>query len=78
MTHRQNKRKEHWVKLSKNIHEGKAPAEWINKTARNIRMNAEAMCTHMSVESSKIAAAHIWRDGMKSKCRIKAIKKYSR
>lgn len=54
------------------------PEEWIRKTARNIRINAEAMCTKMSAESSRIAAEHIWRDGMKSKCRIKVIKKYSR
>lgn len=56
----------------------KPPEEWIRKTAKNLRLNAESMCVKMSVESSRIAAIHIWEDGMKSKCRIKVIKKYSR
>lgn len=75
---RKKKIKQYRARLGGKITRNKPPEEWIRKTAKNLRLNAESMCVKMSPESSRIAAEHIWRDGMKSKCRIKVIKKYSR
>lgn len=66
------------LRMHKKVTTNRPPEAWVKKTAKNLRLNAESMCIGMSVESSRIAAHHIWKDGMKKKCRIKAIKKYSR
>ena len=75
---RKQKNKQYRKRLYGKVTRNKPPEEWIRKTAKNLRINAESLCVKMSPESSRIAAEHIWRDGLKAKCRIKVIKKYSR
>ena len=56
----------------------KAPKKWVEKTAKTLRVLADENGKHFSVESSKVAAKQIWKDGMKRACRTKAINKYGK
>lgn len=80
MNKRERRRKTKAVRarIHGKVTRNRPPEEWLRKTAKNLRINAESLCVKMSPESSRIAAEHIWKDGMKAKCRIKVIKKYSR
>lgn len=56
----------------------RAPKKWVDKTAKTLRNLAEENGKHFSVESSKVAAKEIWKNGMKPACRKKAMKKYGK
>lgn len=56
----------------------KAPKSWIKKTAKTLRKAYKRMGKHVSIRSSETIARDTWKHGMKTKCRIKVIKKYGK